>query len=73
MLTITVAQTKLSKALLAAISHEVIKHGTLTIAGYSLQITGIHLDNAVDGSDVITFDYQILEQFKQDEVKKHGY
>lgn len=72
MITITVAQTKISKALLAAISHQVIKYSSLTIAGYTLRITGIHLDNAVDGSDVITFDYQVLEQFKQDEVKKHG-
>lgn len=66
MLTIIVAQTKLSKALLAAMSHEVIKYGTLTIAGYQLRVIGVYLDNAIDGSDVIKFDYQIVEFLKRD-------
>lgn len=66
MITIIVAQSKISKALLAAISHEVIKYGTLTIAGYQLRITGIYLDNGVDGSDILKFDYQILDFLKRD-------
>lgn len=66
MIILTVAPSKLSKALLAAINREVIKHGTLTIAGYQLRITGVKLDTTYDGSEVLEFDYQILEQFKRD-------
>lgn len=66
MLTLIVAQTKLSKALLAAISREMIKYGTLTISGYQLRIIGIYLDNGVDGSDILKFDYQILDFLRRD-------
>lgn len=64
MITITVAQTKLSKALLAAISNQVFKYSKLTISGYTLQIIGIRLANDVDGSDILEFDYQILDFLK---------